>query len=134
MLCEDKVRGASPSRLAITDAASRVHPKEKIMDYKEAFTRMFKMPDFPRVRTTDPLTSFEAAEAIKPVVAQHHQIILDCLQTHGALGKDGIASLSGLDGNQVARRLNEMKVIGLIHLTGNTVKSNSGRNEREWSV
>jgi len=42
--------------------------------------------------------------------------------------------LSGLDGNQVARRLNEMKVLGLIHLTGKTVKSNSGRNEREWSA
>jgi predicted transcriptional regulator len=104
------------------------------MDYKEAFKRIFVMPDFPRVRTTDPITSFEAAEAIKPVVAQHHQIILDCLKTHGALGKDGIASLSGLDGNQVARRLNEMKIIGLIELTGNTVKSNSGRNEREWNV
>ncbi len=114
------------------DAASRVHLKEKIMDYKRMFDRIF--PDFPRVRTTDPITSFEAAEAIKPVVAQHHQIILDCLKTHGALGKDGIASLSGLDGNQVARRLNEMRVLGLIHLTGKTVKSNSGRNEREWSV
>ena len=104
------------------------------MDIKSAFDRIFKMPDFPRVRATDPLTSFEAAEAIKPVVSQHHQIILECLQTHGALGKDGIASLSGLDGNQVARRLNEMKIIGLIELTGNTVKSNSGRNEREWNV
>jgi len=104
------------------------------MDYKEAFKRIFVMPDFPMVRATDPLTSFEAAEAIKPVVSQHHQIILECLQTHGALGKDGIASLSGLDGNQVARRLNEMKVLGLIHLTGKTVKSNSGRNEREWSA
>ena len=101
------------------------------MDYKRMFDRIF--PDFPRVRTTDPITSFEAAEAIKPVASQHHQIILDCLKTHGDLGKDGIASLSGLDGNQVARRLNEMKVLGLIHLTGKTVKSNSGRNEREWS-
>ena len=104
------------------------------MDYKEAFKRIFVMPDFPRVRATDPLTSFEAAEAIKPVVSQHHQIILECLQIHGALGKDGIAALTNLDGNQVARRLNEMRVIGLIHLTGKTVKSNSGRNEREWSV
>jgi hypothetical protein len=34
------------------------------MDIKSAFDRMFKMPDFPRVRTTDPLTSFEAAESI----------------------------------------------------------------------
>lgn len=100
------------------------------MDYKKFFNRVF--PDFPRVRTTDPLTSFEAAEAIKPVVSQHHQVILKCLQKHGSLGKDGIASLTNLDGSQIARRLNEMKVLGLIHLTGKTVKSNSGRNEREW--
>ena len=99
------------------------------MNIKDAFNKIF-----PRARSTDPVTSFEAAEAIKPVVSQHHQVILECLQTHGALGKDGIASLTNLDGNQVARRLNEMKIIGLIELTGNTVKSNSGRNEREWNV
>lgn len=104
------------------------------MDFKEAFNKIFQMPDFPRVRSTDPLTSFEAAEAIKPIVSQHYQTILECLQKHGALGKDGIASLTNLDGNQVARRLNEMKVLGLIYLTGKTVKSNSGRNEREWST
>ena len=102
------------------------------MDYRKVFDEMF--PNFPRVRTTDPLTSFEAAEAIKPAVSQHYQIILECLQTYGALGKDGIASLSKLEGNQVARRLNEMQKIGLICLTGRTVKSNSGRNEREWSI
>lgn len=100
------------------------------MDYKKYFDRLF--PEFPRVRSTDPVTSFEAAEAIKPVVSAHHQIILECLQTYGALGKDGISALTNLDGNQVARRLNEMKVLGLINLTGKTVKSNSGRNEREW--
>jgi predicted transcriptional regulator len=104
------------------------------MDYKDAFKRIFTMPEFPRVRANDPLTSFEAAESIKEAAPQHHQVILDCLRTHGALGKDGISACTNLDGNQVARRLNEMKVLGLIHLTGNTVKSNSGRNEREWSV
>jgi predicted transcriptional regulator len=104
------------------------------MDYKDAFKRIFTMPEFPRVRANDPLTSFEAAESIKEAAPQHHQIILDCLRTHGPLGKDGISACTYLDGNQVARRLNEMKVLGLIHLTGNTVKSNSGRNEREWSV
>jgi len=102
------------------------------MNYKEAFKRIFVMPDFPRVRTTDPLTSFEAAELIKEVAKDHYNVILECLRTHGALGKDGIASLTNLDGNQVARRLSEMKALGLIQLTGNTVKSNSGRNEREW--
>ena len=110
------------------------HLKEKIMDIKSAFERIFQMPEFPRVRKTDPETSFEAAEAIKPVINDHHRIIQACLQEYGALGKDGIAALTNLDGNQVARRLNEMRVLGLIYLTGNTVKSNSGRNEREWNV
>ena len=102
------------------------------MDYKEAFRQIFAMPNFPRVRANDPLTSFEAAESIKDAASQHHQTIFDCLQKHGALGKDGISARTDLDPNQVARRLNEMKIIGLIQLTGNTVKSNSGRNEREW--
>ena len=100
------------------------------MDYKAMFDRIF--PDFPRVRTTDPATSFEAAESIKEVSCQHHILILECLQKNGALGKDGIATFTNLDSNQVARRLNEMKVLGLIQLTGKTVKSNSGRSEREW--
>ena len=100
------------------------------MDYKKYFDRVF--PDFPRVRSTDPVTSFEAADSIKDIAPKHYDVILDCLKTHGALGKDGIAALTNLDGNQVARRLNEMKVIGFIELTGKTVKSNSGRNEREW--
>ncbi len=104
------------------------------MDIKSAFDKIFQMPEFPRVRKTDPVTSHEAAEAIKPVVSHHYQTILECLQTHGALGKDGIASLTNLDSNQVARRLNEMQKIGLIKLTGKTVKSNSGREEREWTV
>jgi hypothetical protein len=102
------------------------------MDYKETFRRIFAMPEFPRVRANDPVTSFEAAESIKEVSCQHHILILECLQKNGALGKDGIAAYTKLDGNQVARRLNEMRVLGLIQLTGNTVKSNSGRNEREW--
>jgi predicted transcriptional regulator len=89
---------------------------------------------FPRVRASDPVESFEAADSIKEVASKHHKIIYDCLQTHGPLGKDGIAKMTGLDGHQIGRRLNEMKVMGIILLTGKTVKSNSGRNEREWTV
>jgi len=102
------------------------------MNYKQIFNKMF--PEFPRVRAHDPVTSFEAAESIKESVSEHHQIILDCLIKHGALGKDGIAARTNLDGNQVARRMNEMRVLGLVMLTGNTVKSNTGRNEREWQA
>jgi predicted transcriptional regulator len=89
---------------------------------------------FPRVRKDDPITSFEAADSVKEAAIQHHKMIHYCLLTYGPLGKDGIAMITGLDSNQVARRLNEMKVLGLIFLTGNNVKSNSGRNEREWTA
>lgn len=100
------------------------------MDYKQIFNKMF--PEFPRVRANDPLTSFEAAESIKESVSQHHQEILNCLIKHGPLGKDGIAARTNLDGNQVARRMNEMRLLGLVSLTGKTVKSNTNRSEREW--
>jgi predicted transcriptional regulator len=89
---------------------------------------------FPRVRKDDPITSFEAADSIKEVTAKHHKIILECLEKNGPLGKDGIARLTGLESNQVARRMNEMKVMGMVFLTGKKVKSNSNRNEREWTV
>jgi predicted transcriptional regulator len=102
------------------------------MDYVKFFDRIF--PEFPRVRATDPVTSYEAADSIKEIANQHHIIILECLQKHGPLGKDGISSRTDLDGNQVARRLNEMKVLGLITLTGEKVTSNSGRSEREWQA
>ena len=104
------------------------------MDYKDAFKQIFSIPDFPRVRANDPLTSFEAADLIKDVAPQHHQVILECLKFYGPLGKDGISSRTDLDGNQIARRLNEMKVLGLITLTGEKVTSNSGRKEREWQA
>jgi predicted transcriptional regulator len=89
---------------------------------------------FPRVRKDDPITSYEAADSIKEVATKHHKIIHDCLAKHGPLGKDGIAKLTGLDGHQIGRRMNEMKVMGMVFLTGKTVKSNSGRNEREWTI
>ena len=104
------------------------------MDIKSAFEKLFPMPNFPRVRKDDPETSHQAAESIKPVANKHYKIIHECLEEHGALGKDGIAHHTNLDSNQVARRLNEMLKIGLIKLTGRTVKSNSGREEREWTV
>jgi predicted transcriptional regulator len=94
--------------------------------------KFFDLPIFNRVRNSDPVTSYEAADAAKDLAAKHLSIIVDCLKAHGALGKDGIARHSGLDGNQVARRLNELEKMNLIQLTGRTVKSSAGRNEREW--
>jgi predicted transcriptional regulator len=96
--------------------------------------KFFDLPIFGRVRNSDPITSFEAADSAKDLASKHFGIIVDCLKAHGALGKDGIAQHSGLDSNQVARRLNELSNMDLIELTGRTVKSKSGRNEREWKV
>ena len=88
---------------------------------------------FPRVRNDNPITSFEAADKVD-FASEHFEIILDCLEKHGPLGKDGIASRCNLIGHQVSRRLGEMGKLHLIELTGNYVKSNSNRNEREWRL
>jgi predicted ArsR family transcriptional regulator len=90
---------------------------------------MFK---FFRARTTDAITSFKAADSIKDVAKMHQEVIVACLQRFGPLGKDGIAMHTGLQNNQVARRMNELEKLDLIELTGKQVTSNSGRQEREW--
>jgi len=92
----------------------------------------FNLPIFNRVRASDPVTSFEAADSAKDLASKHFTMIVDTLKAHGALGKDGIAQHSGLDSNQVSRRLNELYSMGLIELTGKIVKSKSGHKEREW--
>lgn len=90
------------------------------------------MSTFPRARSTDPSTSHDAADQASILAFQHYEQILACLQRYGALGKDGIAKHSGLEGNQVARRMSELHRLGPVLLTGRLTKSNSGRSEREW--
>ena len=87
---------------------------------------------FKRARSDDPITSFEAADQVKP--EKHFRMIVDCLKTHGPLGKDGIANLTGLESVAISRRLPELQTMGLVKLTGKTIKSSKGRNEREWTV
>lgn len=90
---------------------------------------MFK---FFRARSTDAITSFQAADSVKDVAKMHNEVIVAALQRFGPMGKDQIAVSTGLQANQVSRRLSELEKLGLIELTGQTVKSASGRNEREW--
>lgn len=89
-------------------------------------------PDAPRARRRDPETSHKAAREARELAAHHHRLILVTLREHGALGKDGIGARTALTGVQVCRRLTEMEGLGLIALTGKTVLSTAGRNEREW--
>ena len=88
---------------------------------------------FPRVREDDPITSYEASDKID-FAGEHYDIILGALTKYGPLGKDGIASRTRLESNQVARRLSEMQKLHFIETTGQTVKSNAGRSEREWRI
>ena len=94
----------------------------------------FKVNPRKLARRTDPSTSHAAAEKAQNLAFQHFEKIVDCLKKHGAKGKDGIAELSGLDGNQVARRLPELARLGYVELTGRLTTSKSGRAEREWRV
>lgn len=94
--------------------------------------KFFDLPIFNRVRREDPITSYQAADSIKEVAPKHFHMILEALKEHGPMGKDGIASKTGLNPNAVARRLPELQKIDLVTTTGKTVKSLSGREEREW--
>lgn len=87
---------------------------------------------FPRARTRDPATSHAAALKFTGT-ACHFQAIYDTLRLYGPAGKDRIAALAQLEPAQVARRLPEMLTLGLVELTGRTVQSRSGRQEREWT-
>jgi hypothetical protein len=88
---------------------------------------------FPRVREDDPITSYEASDQID-FAGEHYDIILACFTRYGPLGKDGISNRTNLDGNQIARRLPEMQKLHFVEPTGQTVKSNAGRSEREWRI
>ena len=90
-------------------------------------------PDFPRARNSDPLTSHLAAAQVT-TADSHYKAIYEALSGWGPMGKDEIAALAGLDPSQVARRLPEMRRLGLVGLTGETVQSRSGRQEREWQA
>ena len=96
--------------------------------------KFFGSQSFVRARIVDPLTSHMAAESVTNVAPVHMDVIYACLKRFGPLGKDGIAKQTGLRNDQVWRRLPEMQKLGMIGLTGKTVASNSGRQEREWII
>ncbi|MES2958480.1 MAG: hypothetical protein V4792_09840 [Pseudomonadota bacterium] len=87
-----------------------------------------------RSRARDPITSKLAAAAAKDLQRAHCDEILAALRKFGALGKDGLAARTRMDGTAIARRLPEMERAGLVAPTGRTVMSTAGRVEREWAV
>jgi predicted transcriptional regulator len=96
--------------------------------------KFFGSKSFVRARIIDPLTSHMAAESVADVAPAHMDVIYACLKRFGPLGKDGISEKTGLTNSQVARRLPELQKLGMVALTGKTVRSSSGRQEREWII
>lgn len=88
--------------------------------------------DEPRARKSNPATSHEAAISAKELQAQHCRTIVGALKRYGPSGVDRIAALTKLNNHQVGKRMVELERAGLAKLTGQNVKSLSGRDQREW--
>lgn len=80
-----------------------------------------------RARRGDPSTSHEAAAGAKDFDAEHYQRILSALGEQ-ELGGSEISSRSGLDRNQVSRRMKELEDGGLVAVVGSVINP---RNKRE---
>ncbi len=88
----------------------------------------------PLSRATDPLESFQAADRVKEFKLQDQTAILSVLKTFGPGGADFIGGHCGRPGHAIGKRLKEMADSEQIILTGRDVKSDSGRNQREWRI
>ena len=86
----------------------------------------------PLARGNDPLTSFQAADSIKPFKHTHEQRIIDILKLCGPMGVDSIAACVLFEPHAVGKRMKALHERGEVALTGRIVKSDSGRNQREW--
>lgn len=92
------------------------------------------LPLFNNYRSTDPQTSKEAAEKSREFSRGQCIKIIDCLKSHGSMGKTLIAEFSGIGDVAVARRLADLQKAGLAEPTKATQLSASGRNERVWRL
>ena len=86
----------------------------------------------PLARGNDPITSFQAADSAKYFIRTHECHILCALRVYGASGVDKIAAHTHLEPHAVGKRMTALHKRGEVALTGRTVKSDSGRNQREW--
>ena len=86
----------------------------------------------PLSRSSDPITSFQAADGAKAFIRTHEKKIIETLTRFGASGVDKIAFYSEIEPHAVGKRMRALHIRGDIELTGRTVKSESGRNQREW--
>jgi len=88
----------------------------------------------PLCRSSDPIESFQAADRVHEFKGADHKAIVYALKTFGPRGADQIGAIVDRPGHAVGKRLKELHTLGQIELTGRSVKSDSGRMQREWKV
>ena len=90
--------------------------------------------NLPLCRATDPVESFMAVDQAADLIKSHERLIVAALEQHGPCGVDAIARLCKLTWHAVGKRVSALHTSGRIELTGRSVKSDSGRMQREWRV
>ncbi len=83
-------------------------------------------------RTSDPVTSHQAAASAAAFAGAHPARVLDALPAGLQLGAEEIGDRIGMDAYQVRKRLPELKALGLASPTDRTRTTRSGRGERIW--
>ena len=87
------------------------------------------LPLFAAARRNDPPTSKAAGRASRAFATGHRERILDALAS-GPGTKDEIAARCGLDEQQVARRMHELRRRGLVVEVGEAVSPTGNRETR----
>jgi predicted Rossmann fold nucleotide-binding protein DprA/Smf involved in DNA uptake len=97
--------------------------------YLDVVTRCADMPLFAAARRNDPPTSKAAGRASRAFATGHGRRILDALASAPGT-KDEIAARCGLDEQQVARRMHELRRRGLVVEVGEAVSPTGNRETR----
>jgi hypothetical protein len=87
------------------------------------------LPLFGAARSSDPVTSHQAAAQAGGLATKHQRQILAAL-LDGPAGASGIAARCGLLSHQVNKRIAELARDGRIVQTGRVVTSSSGQRAR----
>lgn len=88
----------------------------------------------PVARSSDPITSFMAADRVHEFKTAQHQKIMLALLTLGKAGAEEIADLCGMDAYQARKRLPELQRAGMVQAYAETRRTVSGRFERLWGA
>lgn len=83
-------------------------------------------------RSLDPSTSHAAAQDLAQFARGHCKTILAALEQHGPMTVDEIAKVTRLNSQQINKRLPDLQRRKWARPTGQTRKSDAGRDERVW--